>query len=179
MKPSVLRSAPFLLLLRQSSALALLVATMACVDGPTSPTPRFPWCEGISLGTMTAVTNGSTWSAVRVVANSGAASAGGSVLQMTGSDCRYMLWIMIDPVDGLGSYSLEDGVTVLFNPDPGPNEWTANRFQGGSGSVTLTRFTPSALSAASVAGTFEFTLVRPGFLASMVIRGSFDIRASP
>jgi hypothetical protein len=90
-----------------------------------------------------------------------------------------MLWIMIDPVDGLGSYSLEDGVTVTFNPEHGPNEWTANRFQGGSGSVTLTRFAPSALSAASAAGTFEFTLVRPGFIESMVIRGSFDIRASP
>jgi hypothetical protein len=140
----------------------------------------FPWCDGISLGTMTAVTNGSaTWSAVRVVANSGAASSGDSVLQITGSDCSYMLWIMIDPVDGLGSYSLEDGVTVTFNPEHGPNEWTANRFQGGSGSVTLTRFAPSALSAASAAGTFEFTLVRPGFIESMVIRGSFDIRASP
>jgi hypothetical protein len=129
---------------------------------------------------MTAVTNGSTtWSAVRVVANSGTATSGGSVLQVTGSDCSYMLRLMIDPVDGLGSYSLEDGVTVFFNPELGPNEWTANRFQGGSGSVTLTRFTPSAAMPASVAGTFEFTLVRLGFIDSMVIRGSFDIRSSP
>jgi hypothetical protein len=113
---------------------------------------------------------------VRVVAN----SWGPRSIQITASDCSYILWISIGSIDGLGSYSVENGVVVTFNQEytGAPlDSWTANPTQGGSGSVTLASFTSDpSFSAASATGTFDFTLVRsPGFIESMAIRGSFDI----
>lgn len=147
----------------------------ACHHSPTSPnTPTPTWCEGTSLGTMTATIDERTvWTAVRVVAN----DLGGSLnsIEVTGSDCSYRLWISIQPVHGPGTYSVDnDSVVATFNTDAGPNEWTANQRQGGSGSVTLTALKASGYMAIGAAGSFELRLVKLGANETMTIRGSFE-----
>ena len=64
-------------------AMILVLIALACERGPSSPTAPsvVKWCGGPSLGTMQATIDGTTWTPVRVSANSN-----GSILELIGSD---------------------------------------------------------------------------------------------
>lgn len=160
--------------------LVLLLSAAACQRGsslPTRPSAVSKWCDGPSDGTMSATVDGTAWIPVRVTANSF-----GSMLEIIASDCTYHLDVTLQPVTGPGTYTVAGGDLKIasFGPDSrGPEAWTANPTQGGSGSVTLTTFTkPTTLQdigQARVAGTFTFTLIPVNTTGTKVITdGRFE-----
>jgi Family of unknown function (DUF6252) len=161
-------------------AIILVLIASACERGPSSPTGPsvVRWCDGLSLGTMQATIDGTTWTPVRVSANSY-----GSSLELIASDCTYELVVFFGPVTGAGTYTIPGGdissAATLSIDGRGPEAWTANPTQGGSGSVTLTAFTkPTTLenvNQARASGTFSFTLIRVNTTDTKVItNGSFE-----
>lgn len=161
-------------------AFILLLIAPACRRGsssPTGPSVGLKWCHGLSLGTMRATIDGTTWIPVRVSANSWS-----STLELIASDCTYQLVVFLGPVKGPGTYTVAGGdisIATLGMDGQGPEAWTANPTQGGSGSVTLTDFTkPTTLGniyQAKVSGTFSFVLVPINTTGTKAITdGSFD-----
>lgn len=161
-------------------ALVLLPIASACRHGSSSPTgPSAPsrWCDGPSLGTMSATIDGTAWTPVRVSANSF-----GSSLELAASDCTYRLVVILQQVNGPATYTVAGGgisFAALELDGRGPEAWTANPTQGGSGSVTLTAFTKPTtledLDRARVSGVFSFTLIPLNTTGTKVITdGRFE-----
>jgi Family of unknown function (DUF6252) len=152
-------------------------STSSTVTGPSSAT-----CPGGNRGSMSAVINGTGWTATCITT----ASYAGGIVSLGATDGTQSIGLGLT-TGGLGTYTM-----TPFDPlNPSPNtlianglvdllpaspaSWSANSgTPGSSGTLTLT-----ALSAIGVTGTFSFTAVAtPGTGASgskIVTNGVFNI----
>ena len=146
-----------------SLVVTTLLMLSACDHDTTGPAKP-------NIRTMSAVIDGSSWSAVSITIDSLAPSS----IVIFGTKATETLAIAI-PVDlGPGTQTV-GGTTPLFaGLVSGSQSWLASRTQGGAGTVALTTVAPG-----HIVGTFEFTLARhdDGSLAERrVSSGRFDVR---
>ena len=144
-------------------AIALAALTGACSgSNTTSPT------TGTSNQTMTALIDGSSWTAVTVTA-----SRSSDLISITGSDAstpnRTIALSLVG--SSIGTYTTSTG-SSNEELSISPGQWTANVL-GGSGTITLTDLTTTGAT-----GTFSFTAVTANAAATgthAVTSGAFNV----
>ena len=148
-------------------SLSLVVTTVlmlsACdrdTTGPAKPNIR----------TMSAVIDGTSWSAVSITIDSLAPSS----IVIFGTKATETLAIAIPVDQGLGTQTVGSTTPLFAGLISGSQSWLASRTQGGAGSVTLT-----TVASGHIAGTFQFTMAaHDGALPSerRVGSGQFDVK---
>lgn len=148
--------------LPSSLAVTVLVILSACGGDTTGPSKP-------NIGTMSAVIDGATWSAVSITTDSTAPSS----IVIQGSNATQRLVVAIPLEVGPGTQTVGSTTPVFAGLVSGSQSWLASRTQGGAGSVTLTILEPG-----HIVGTFEFALAaHDGALPSerLVGSGQFDV----
>ena len=149
--------------LSSSVVVTTLLMLSACdhdTTGPAKPTN----------GTMTAVIDGASWSAVSISIDSLAPSS----IVIFGVKATQTLAIAIPVDQGPGTQTVGSTTPLFAGLINGSQSWLASRTQGGAGRVTLTTVEPR-----HIVGTFEFTLAaHDGALPSerRVGSGQFDVK---
>lgn len=150
------------------SLFVVLVVASGCDGGPlTSPSlASFVLdCKIPAFGAMTATLDGSPWIPFSTRARIPALRPAG--LSLSASDCKDVLQIAIGDFTGVGTYDVAAGrVSAELDCDGQPcGPWEST---GGSGSVTVTAYTPptpGVEGSGAIEGTFAFTLVPRGATA--------------
>jgi hypothetical protein len=149
--------------LSSSLVVTTLLMLSACDRDTTGPAKP-------NNGTMSAVIDGDSWSAVSI-ATDGTAPAS---IVIQGSNATQRLVIAIPVSPGPGTQVVGSTTPVFAGLVSGSQSWLASRTQGGTGSVTLRIVEPG-----HILGTFEFTLAaHDGALPSerRVGSGQFDVK---
>jgi uncharacterized protein DUF6252 len=148
-------------------SLSLVVTTVLMLSACDSDTtgPAKP-----NNGTMSAVIDGSSWSAVSIATDSAAPSS----IVIQGSNATQRLVIAIPVSPGRGTQGVGSTTPVFAGLVSGSQSWLASRTQGGAGSITLTTVSPG-----HIVGTFEFTMASHGGASPVerqVSSGKFDLK---
>ena len=141
-----------------------LVTLCACDRDTTGP------AKPNSNGSMSAVIDGSAWTAVSITTDSAAPSS----IIVRGSNADQSLVVAIPLERGVGTQTIGWTTPVFAGLVVGSQSWLASRTQGGAGSITLTTVTPG-----HIVGTFQFTLAKhEGATPAerQVSSGQFDVR---
>jgi hypothetical protein len=172
----------------------ITLVTAAACSGPTSPSSHTQCAGGVTVsvgsGTMTAQVNGTPWTASNCIHFDSYLGINGltgdyQVPVATGSAIGDTS-LNISGFTGVGTYQIGPTSNLFAHwfaiTSSGDPLWAANG-NDGSGTLTLTTFTPSAM-----AGTFSFTLVpdstqtsNPATGTVVITNGAFNISltASP
>jgi hypothetical protein len=160
------------------SLFLVLVLASGCEGGsptssPTSPSrPMFLDCEIPTIGAMTATLDGTPW----IPVSTRGYATGGVSLQA--SDCRYKLRIDFGRFRGLGTYDVAAGDVRVYHECDGGTGLDCGLYQAiattddfgkttvtGSGSLTVTAYTPPTPGvlggSGAIEGTFSFTMLGP------------------